>query len=219
MYNIAIIDDSPELLRELADYFNESQQFKCVLALNSVEKFIKYYRDFLNINIVLLDIILFKKSGIDGIPQILQKAKDVKIVIFSILDDKEAIFQSLSLGASGYLIKNISLSELEEKLVNLMTKAEYPISKEAIKYLVQYFQPADSIRLAHLGMQEFRIARLLADGMSYQSIADLFSLSINGVRFHVKKIYRKLNITNRQALKMLFANEVKKNKTSVPTLP
>jgi DNA-binding NarL/FixJ family response regulator len=117
---------------------------------------------------------------------------------------------STSYGASGFLIKNIGLSELEEKLVNLLTKAEYPISDKVVKHLMQYFQPTDRIKSAQLSVQEFKITRMLADGMSYQSIADLVSLSINGVRFYVKKIYRKLNITNRQELKMLFSDDVRK---------
>jgi DNA-binding NarL/FixJ family response regulator len=206
MYNIAIIDDSPELLGELSDYFHQSEKINCVLAVSSVVEFSKFYRDFLDIKLVLLDIILYEKSGIDGIPIILNRMKGGKVVILSVLDDKEAIFQALSYGASGYLVKGMNLKELETSLLSTLESNEYPMSKEALRHLVHYFQLPDEIN-TKLSPQEFSIARMLADGMDYQSVADLILISINGVRYHVKNIYRKLNINNRQQLKRLISTK------------
>ena len=126
MYNIAIIDDSPELLTGLSNYFNGSKKIECVLAVSSVADFSKFYRDFMNVELVLLDIILFEKSGIDGIPLILKKVKGVKIVILSVLNDKEAIFQALSYGAIGYLVKGMNLYELEKSLLGALEDNTYP---------------------------------------------------------------------------------------------
>ncbi|WP_353480817.1 response regulator transcription factor [Haliscomenobacter sp.] len=203
MYNIAIIDDSPELLTELSSYFNGSKKIKCVLAVSSVADFSKYHRDFLDIKLVLLDIILNEKSGIDGIPIILNRMKEGKVVILSILDDKEAIFQALSYGASGYLVKGINLGELETSLISALEDNEYPLSNEVTRHLVEYFHLPVEVN-TELSQQEFSISRMLADGMTYQSVADLILISINGVRYHVKNIYRKLNINNRQELKRLI---------------
>jgi DNA-binding NarL/FixJ family response regulator len=216
MYNIAIIDDSPELLRELSDYFHRSEKLCCVLAVSSVNDFIKYYRDFLEINLVLLDIILYEKSGIDGIPSILNRAQGCKVVIFSVLDDKEAVFQALSYGAAGYLTKGMDMSELEKNLVEALEDNKYPMSNGVMKHLVNYFQLPEQINKTSLSIQEFSISRMLADGMSYQAIADLILMSINGVRYHVKNIYRKLNINNRQQLKRIVnTNAEAKTKTKV----
>jgi DNA-binding CsgD family transcriptional regulator len=68
---------------------------------------------------------------------------------------------------------------------------------------VQYFHLPVEVN-TKLSAQEFSISRMLADGMDYQSVADLILMSINGVRYHVKNIYRKLNINNRQQLKRLI---------------
>jgi DNA-binding NarL/FixJ family response regulator len=203
MYNIAIIDDSPELLHELSDYFHQSEKLDCVLAVSSVADFSKFYRDFMNIKLVLLDIILNEKSGIDGIHIILNRMKEGKVVILSILDDKEAIFQALSYGASGYLVKGMNLKELERSLLSALEDNEYPLSNEVTKHLVQYFHLPVEVN-TKLSAQEFSIARMLADGMTYESVADLILMSINGVRYHVKNIYHKLNINNRQELKRLI---------------
>jgi DNA-binding NarL/FixJ family response regulator len=210
MFNIAIIDDSPELLAELSDYFNRSKKLKCVLAVSSVADFLRRYRDIMNIQLVVLDIILFEKSGIDGIPSILNKLKGGKVVVLSILDDKEAIFQALSQGATGYLIKGLNLDELETSLISALEENKYPLSNEITRHLVHYFQLPVEVN-TELSPQEFSISRMLADGMTYQSIADLILMSINGVRYHVKNIYRKLNIHNRQQLMRLFNTKAGSN--------
>ena len=204
MNNIAIIDDSPELLRELSDYFHQSEKLDCVLAVSSVADFIKYYRDFLEIKLVLLDIILYEKSGIDGIPMILSRAQGCKVVIFSVLDDKEAVFQALSHGATGYLLKGISLNELEMSLVDSLENNEYAMSKEILRHLVHYFQLPNVINKTELTQKEYGISRMLADGMTYQDVAELNMMSINGVRYHVKNIYKKVGINSRQQLKRII---------------
>jgi DNA-binding NarL/FixJ family response regulator len=157
----------------------------------------------MNIKLVLLDIILYEKSGIDGIPLILKKMKGGKVVAFSILDDKEAVFQALSYGASGYLVKGINLGDLETSLLGMLEEDRYPLSNEIARHLVHYFQLPVKVN-TELTPQEFGIARRLADGMTYQSIADLTLVSINGVRYHVKNIYHKLDVDNRQQLKRFF---------------
>jgi DNA-binding NarL/FixJ family response regulator len=207
MYNIAIIDDSPELLRELSDYFHQSEKLDCVLAVSSVNDFIKYYRDFLEIDLVLLDIILYEKSGIDGIPMILNRAKGSKVVIFSVLDDKEAVFQALSHGAAGYLLKGMDMSELEESLLDGLGNDKYPMSKEILKHLVHYFQLPNVINKTELTQKEYSISRMLADGMTYQAVAELNMMSINGVRYHVKNIYKKVGINSRQQLKRIISEK------------
>lgn len=204
MYNIAIIDDSPELLRELSDYFHRSEKLDCVLAVSSVADFIKYYRGFLEIKLVLLDIILYDKSGIDGIPAILNKAKGCKVVIFSVLDDKEAVFQALSHGAEGYLVKGMDMSELENNLVDSLENNEYAMSNEILRHLVHYFQLPDVINKTELTQKEYSISRMLADGMTYRAIAELNMMSINGVRYYVKNIYKKVGIKSRQELKRII---------------
>jgi DNA-binding NarL/FixJ family response regulator len=207
MYNIAIIDDSPELLTALSNYFNGSKKIECVLAVSSVADFSKFYRDFMNIELVLLDIILSEKSGIDGIPLILKKVKGVKIVILSVLNDKEAIFQALSYGASGYLVKGMNLYELEKSLLGALEDNTYPLSNEMARHLVEYFQLPEEINGSELNPMELSIARMLADGLTYKSVADLVLMSVNGVRYHVKNIYYKLNINNRQELKRLLKKQ------------
>lgn len=208
MYNIAIIEDCPVLRKEFSEFFQDSEKIDCVLAVDTVEKFVKFHRDFLKIDLVLLDIILYDKSGIDGIPLIRQRIPESKIIIFSVLDDEEALLQALSYGVTGFLNKNISPAELETKLVFALENNENPLSPVAARHLVNYFQPTPITSQWDLSTQEHSIMRMIADGMSYQAIADLLSMSINGVRYHVKNIYKQLKINSRQQLKR-FLNQRK----------
>lgn len=204
MYNIAIIEDCPVLRKEFSEFFQDSEKIDCVLAVDTVEKFVKFHRDFLKIDLVLLDIILYDKSGIDGIPLIRQRIPESKIIIFSVLDDEEALLQALSYGVTGFLNKNISPAELETKLVYALENDETPLSPVAARHLVNYFQPTAITSQWDLSTQEHSIMRMIADGMSYQAIADLLSMTINGVRYHVKNIYKQLGVNSRQQLKRII---------------
>lgn len=73
MINIAIIEDNLELRKALSDYFAQSTRVECVIAVDTVEKFIKFHRDFLQIQLILLDVCLYEQSGIQGIPLIRQR--------------------------------------------------------------------------------------------------------------------------------------------------
>ncbi len=202
MYNIAIVEDSLDIRRELSDYFNDSDRINCVLVVDTVEKFIKFHRDFMEIDLVLLDIILYNKSGIEGIPMIRQRLPLAEIVMFSVLEDKEAVLQAVCYGATGFLNKDLSPTELENKLAHLLdTRSGSLLSLKAAKNLIEYFQSPAIFTAMDLSEQELGIMRMLADGFSYQAIADTLSLTLNGVRYHIKNIYRTLNINSRQELK------------------
>jgi len=111
-YNIAIIEDDLETRQLLSDHFAKSGRVQCVLVVDTVEKFIKFYRDFFNIHLILLDLRLYDKSGIDGIPLILSREPKAEIVMFTSVDDYDAIFKAICNGATGYLLKDLLPAEL-----------------------------------------------------------------------------------------------------------
>ena len=84
------------------------------------------------------------------------------------------------------------------------------------RHLVEYFQLPEEKNGSELNPMELSIARMLADGVSYKSIADLIFMSINGVRYHVKNIYHKLNINDRQELKRLINKNNNRDKFKCP---
>lgn len=205
MYNIAIIDDDLVIRKSLSDYFQNSQQVECVLAVDTVEKFIKLHRDFLAIDLVLLDVMLYGQSSIMNIPLILQREPDAEIVMFTMLDDSDTIFQALCNGATGYLLKDADFSQLEQQIVSTLKGQGALLSPPIAKKIINYFTPGsqelnNTEQDTGLNEREAIVAKLLRDGSSYQEIAQYLGITLNGLRYHVKNVYRKLQIKSKGEL-------------------
>lgn len=199
--NITIIEDDPMFREELTDYFSHSDKIHCALVVDSIPKFQQFYRDFLDIRIVLLDINLPGISGDDGIPIIRRMLPNAEIVMHTVVNDYDTIFKCICLGANGYLVKNGKLEELENTILNIEENDGCALSPSVARRIISYFQPKGSaVQDNPLSDQELKIARLLVDGLSYLDIAAALGITINGVRYHVKNIYKKLHISSKGAL-------------------
>lgn len=204
-YNIAIIEDNLEIRQNLSDYFAKSTKVQCVMAVDTVEKFIKFHRDFLDIKLVLLDIRLHELSGIDGIPLILEREPEAEIIMYTIHDDYDTIFQALCKGATGYLLKETSAEVLEEKIVSVLENGGAVLSPMVAKRILGYFNQRTPHALAPpkkalLTEKEKVVVTFLKDGYSYEEISIFLKIGVNGVRYYIKTIYRKLQIKNRGEL-------------------
>ncbi len=205
MYNIAIIEDDLELRKSLSNHFEQSTQLDCVLAVDTVDKFLKYHRDFMEIDLILLDVMLYGQSSILNIPSILQREPEATIVMFTLFDDSDTIFQALCNGAMGYLLKELDFNDLERKLISTLSGEGPLLSPAVAKKIINYFSPKSTEVIiaeqeAELSEKETIIIQLLKDGASYQEMAHFLGITLNGVRYHVKNIYRKLQIKSKGEL-------------------
>lgn len=199
--NIAIIEDDLMLSSEILDYFSSNRQINCVLAVDSIPKFQHFFREFLEIDVVLLDINLPLVSGIDGIAAIRRLLPDAEIVMHTVVNDYDTIFKCICAGANGYLLKNGDLQKLEADLLSIQEAGGCALSSSVARRIISYFQPKASVlEEENLSDQESKIIRLLVDGLSYQEVAENMNISINGVRYHIKNIYKKLHVNSKGAL-------------------
>ncbi len=202
-YNFAIIEDNIEIRRVVSEYFSNSALLDCVMAVESTEKFLKYHRDFFEIKLVLLDVMLNGQSSIYSIPQILQREPEAEIIMFTVVDDSNVIFQALTYGATGYLLKGISMPDLEKSLHDVLDGKGALISPAVAKKIIQHFvirsesYPKKDLNLSD---KENIVMHLLKEGHSYEEIALRIGLSINGVRYYIKSVYRKLQVKSRGEL-------------------
>lgn len=204
-YNFAIIEDNTEIRRSISEYFAQSNLLDCVMAVDSVEKFIKYHRDFLEIKLILLDVMLDNQSSIYSISHIRQREPDAEIIMFTVIDDSNVIFQALTYGATGYLLKDLPLPELERMLFNTLEGKGALLSPAVAKKVIKHFvlkagQNPTIEEDQSLSQKENIVMHLLKEGYPYQEIANRLGLSVNGVRYYVKTVYRKLQVANKGEL-------------------
>jgi DNA-binding NarL/FixJ family response regulator len=195
MISVAIIEDHRDIREAICDYLDSQSGFSCVLNAESVEQFLKQVSEENMPDIVLCDIGLPGMSGIEGIRFIKERFPEVDVVMLTVYDDAEKIFQSLCAGASGYLLKNTPFSLVKEGL-ELLNRGGAPMSPEIAAKVVSFFQNSrPKLQVdAHLTEKEREVVVGLVDGLSYKMIADRLSISVQTVQVHIKNIYQKLHV-------------------------
>jgi len=203
--NVAIIEDNVDLRDRLKKLMNQSDHLDCSFAVESVEKFIRYHKATSHIDILLLDIGLPGMSGIKGIPHIHNVAPELDIVILTVHQDPDKIFNAICAGAIGYLLKDLSFTELEQHIISVKEKGGSVLSPKIARRVLSHFQSNKKIvpgNKSSLTKKESQVVRFLVDGLSYKKIAMEMGITLDGVRYHVKNIYKKLQVKSKaQAIK------------------
>jgi DNA-binding NarL/FixJ family response regulator len=191
---IAIIEDNPTLRQSWAEYLATNPLIEDVATFHTAEEALAS-RDLAKMDLVLLDIELPGKSGIETIPALLARNPRLLVVIISVHHDDEYILEALKKGAIGYLNKNVGPVDLLESIKSALSGGS-PLSPNIASRLVRFFQAVKS-GMEPLSDRELDILKLLVDGYSYKSIAERTFLSVDGVRYHIRNIYYKLQVNSK----------------------
>jgi len=149
-----------------------------------------------NPHVVLMDIQMPKVDGIEGVKLIRQKFPEIKILMQTVFEDDDKVFDSLRNGASGYILKKASPEKIIEAIKDVydggapMTPS---IASKVLRFFNEIHEPQSPDDF-NLSVREKEILSLLVDGLSYKMIADKCSISIFTVNAHVRKIYEKLQV-------------------------
>jgi DNA-binding NarL/FixJ family response regulator len=145
--------------------------------------------------VVLVDIGLPGMSGIEGLPILRQKYPDVALLMLTIYEDDERIFDALCAGACGYLLKKTPPEKLLESLAEVLAGGA-PMSPEIARRVLRLFREIrpPAVADAHLTPHELRLLKLLVEGHNYQSAAAELSVSFSTINFHMQNIYGKLQV-------------------------
>jgi DNA-binding NarL/FixJ family response regulator len=121
-----------------------------------------------------------------------------QIMMLTVYEDSDKIFDSLLAGASGYLLKRTPQAEIMEAIADVH-RGNSPMSGHIARKVVQYFNQrgTDDKEIEKLSKREHEVLDHLAQGIPYKEIADVLSLSIDTVRMHIKGIYSKLHVHSR----------------------
>ncbi|HNU09385.1 MAG TPA: response regulator transcription factor, partial [Pyrinomonadaceae bacterium] len=146
-------------------------------------------------DVVLSDIGLPGMDGIEGIGLIKEQHPEVTILMLSVYEDNERIFEALCAGAVGYLLKNTPPAKILDAIREALGGGS-PMSPEVARKVITVFRnyrPPEKVNY-DLTPHETRLLKLLVDGHSYKTAARDLGVSVNTVSFHLKSIYEKLQV-------------------------
>ncbi|HNR15253.1 MAG TPA: response regulator transcription factor [Chitinophagaceae bacterium] len=203
--SVFIVDDNKELRNALEEIVTMSEGYKCAGTVGSAEDAVIQI-PILKPDVVLMDINLgTEESGIDVVRVLKPRIPDTNFMICTVYEEDEKIFEALSAGASGYILKKTPPGRMLEAIRELY-EGGAPMSSQIARKVVAAFQQqqtqhaaTETEKLNMLTNREMEILELLSRGLMYKEIASQTFLSPETVRKHVYHIYEKLHVTNRVA--------------------
>jgi len=200
MIRISIVDDEKALRESIATFINGSPGFRCVSTYGSAQAALQGLPGD-RPDVVLMDINMAGMTGIECVARLKELMPEVQTVMLTVYEDTAQIFDALSAGASGYLLKRSNPSKLLEA-VREVHEGGSPMSSSIARKVVASFQkakPSGQKESAHphLSPREEAVLNLLSKGHTYKLIADELGISIDTIRTYLRRIYEKLHVQSR----------------------
>lgn len=193
---LALVEDLDEVREVLQKFFLLNTHFQMLGCFANAEEAV-FYLPKLQPDIVIMDINLSGKSGIDCIRSLKASMPATQFMMFTIYDTDEKVFEALKAGASGYILKSTTLPRLVDAVKELHEGGS-PMSSSIARKLVTLFMQHENIPTsACLTKRENQILQLLAKGMLYKEISGVLQITVNTLKQHIHKIYEKLHVQNR----------------------
>ena len=190
---VIIFDDSKDRRDSLRYLLEMYDDMECVGLFDDCTDVLTNVGD-TNPDVVLMDIEMPGVNGIEGVKKIKQKFPSVQVLMQTVYEDDDNLFESIKAGASGYLLKKSD----PEKIIGAIREVVQggaPLSPNMALKVLKFFQatPVTNNQYA-LTEREKNVLGLLVDGLSYKMIADKEKISFHTVNAHVRKIYEKLHV-------------------------
>lgn len=199
MINVWVVEDIVDMRMVYADLINSSKDIICSHHFGSVEEAEEALKQFSTPDVILMDIALPGLNGIQGLSKIKESHPNTHIIIQTIFEDNEKIFEAICAGASGYLLKRSMGAKVLDSIRDVMNGGapmNSQIAKKVLTMFNNYVIPQSSYDLTQ---REREILSLLVDALSVKDIADKLNLSSFTVSTHVKNIYSKLHVNSRSS--------------------
>lgn len=212
MIRIAIADDNLFLQKAVADKISCFEDLSCrFMAANGIELLEKLESNH-NIDLILMDIEMPKMNGIEATEKVKTRYPQIKVIMLTVFDNDENIFNAIKAGADGYLLKEIELTALHRGIQDTMNGGAAMTPSIALKSLKLLRNPIvfethhEDVQLT---TREVEVLEQLSKGLSYGTIADNLFISPGTVRKHIENIYTKLQVHNKlEAVHKARANNI-----------
>lgn len=191
---VAIVEDQRDIREGLTTLINGTDGYRCTGAYRSMEEGLEGIKRNMP-DIALCDIGLPGMSGIEGIRILKERHPGLQLMMLTVYDDDDRIFDALCAGACGYLLKRTSPKRLLESLSEAASGGA-PMSPEVASRVIRLFREIRPPEKAdyELTPHETRLLKLLVEGHNYTTAAEELGVSYNTVKFHMRRIYEKLQV-------------------------
>jgi hypothetical protein len=211
MIKVSIVEDDAKLRETLVRYFAGQTGFRCLKAYPNAEAALADI-PLHPPDVVLMDINLPGMSGIDCVPRLRRAVPQLKIIMLTVFEEGEQVFQALSAGAFGYLVKSNRPAKILEAIREVFDGGS-PMSGHIARKVVQSFQMHATAKAAAqaetetLTKRELEVLQGLSRGHPYKEIARELDISLSTVRTYIQRIYEKLHVHSQTEAVMKFARK------------
>lgn len=208
MIRTAIVEDQSRYRDLLRLILTESENIQLLFerehCRNIIDDVVKEMPD-----VLIMDIDLPGKSGIDAVIELKAVFPEIKILMLTVFEDDDKIFAAIKAGANGYLLKKDSPQKILDAIREL-SEGKASMNGLIAKKVMEYFhkkKPAANVEEFNLTRREHEILELLIEGLSYKEIAAKCFISPETMNSHIKNIYQKLNVHSRAQINARFGNK------------
>ena len=194
--SVVIVEDDKFIREGIAELLKSTPEFKLKAVFENCEAALKEINKVLP-DVILMDISMPGMNGIECVKKIIPANSEIKIIMLTVYEEEQKIFDSLRAGASGYILKRSSLQEILSSIKEVVNGGG-PMSPVIANKVLNYFnksgKKSDEINLT---TRESEILKELVEGHSYKKISEILFISLDTVRSHIKSIYQKLHVNSK----------------------
>ena len=203
---VGIVEDSDRIRESLRMLIDGSPGFNCCGAYGSAEEALQELPR-RKPDVVLMDINLPGKTGIECVREMKVKFPDLQMVMLTVYEDADQVFESLLAGACGYLLKRTNPAKLMEAIEEVH-RGGSPMTSHIARKVIQTFHQRGARRAdtAALTGREEEVLAALAQGLSYREIAESLKIGVETVRTHIRSLYDKMQVHSRTEAVVKYLN-------------
>ena len=192
--SVAIYEDNIFLRNSIAELIKSSPLFKLVGDFENCDH-VSLDMETLKPEVVLMDIEMAGTNGMEGLRIIKKKFPGIHVIMLTVFEDNDHIFEAICAGASGYLLKKTSPEKIPEAITDVLNGGA-PMTSSIAKKVLHLFPKTASRNeeIDKLAPRELEVLNLLVSGHSYKMIAEKCNITLETVRSHIKRIYEKLQV-------------------------
>ncbi len=203
---IMIVDDHRAVHQALAEMIGFVQDFELIAQASNGKEAVELCRNY-KPDVVLMDVVMPMMDGVEATNHILKMSPETKVIALSSFQDNDSVTAMLKNGASGYILKNASIDELEN-IIRMVYQGNSVIDTQLMQQVLQTTSETSDNDF-NLSNRELEILKLIAGGMSYAQVAEQLSISTSTVKFHVSNILTKLKVeTRNEAILVAAKNNI-----------